>query len=279
MAAVTQAMQASAEEVGHKVFVGNMAFSLSEEDVKNHFGTIGKVIDTQIIRRGNRSLGYGFVAYEKEADAVKAISQFDKTEINGRVVNVELAKPAPTNHAAEASVPEQAAQAAAEGGSRGRRQGRLRGRGRGRPRGRRPQNDGEADVGVESVTTGLAIATIVGSAPTTNGRGKGRPRRTGPPTGEPSKTLVFVANLPFNIDDEGLKGIFTGYNIASAHVVTRKYGPVAGKSKGFGFVDFASEADQQKALTEINGKEIDGRSVQVKVAIQSDQAEAEATGE
>ena len=62
-----------------------------------------------IIRRGTRSLGYGFVTFAKEADAVAAISKFDKTEVDGRqlsassvvvvraadaYVDVELAKPA-----------------------------------------------------------------------------------------------------------------------------------------------------------------------------------------
>jgi len=282
MAQVAQAIQASAEEVGYKVFVGNLAFGLTEDDLKEYFGSAGTIVDAQIIKRGSRSLGYGFVAFEQESDAVKAISQFDKKELSNRTINVELAKPAPTSHNAGAGIPEQAAEAGRGRGGRGRARGRpSRGRGRG---GRRPQADGEADAGVEG-PTGTEEAgegAVNGSAPR-GGRGRGRgrgrggirPRRVGPPEGEPSKTLIFVANLPFTYKDEEVKELFTneGYTVVSAHVVTRKYGPVAGKSKGFGFVEFASEADQEKALKAFDGKEIDGRPIQVKVAINSDRPE------
>jgi hypothetical protein len=65
------------------------------------------------------------------------------------------------------------------------------------------------------------------------------------PTGEPSKTTIFVANLPFSLDDEGLKAVFTGYNLKSAKVILRR---ASGRSKGFGFVEVEDEAEQQKVL-------------------------------
>ena len=37
-----------------------------------------------------------------------------------------------------------------------------------------------------------------------------------------------------------MKAIFDGYNVTSAHVVVRKYGPISGRSKGFGFVEVYS---------------------------------------
>lgn len=98
------------------------------------------------------------------------------------------------------------------------------------------------------------------------------PRR-GPPTGEPSKTLLFVANLPFSVTDDALAKVFEGYKLASARVVTKKFGPSEGKSKGFGFVDFESEEEQQKALNGCQGKEVEGREIQLKVAIQEEKRE------
>lgn len=53
--------------------------------------------------------------------------------------------------------------------------------------------------------------------------------------------------------------MFDGYKVKSAHVVTRKRGPVTGLSKGFGFVDLEDEAEQKKVLEAFNGKEVDGR--------------------
>jgi RNA recognition motif-containing protein len=90
------------------------------------------------------------------------------------------------------------------------------------------------------------------------------------PTGEPSKTLLFVANLPFTLDDEGLEKVFTdaGVKVATARIVKRKFG--IKRSKGFGFVDTVSETEQQKGLA-ADGTEVEGRAIAVKVALNSQQ--------
>lgn len=62
--------------------------------------------DVQIILRGSRSLGYGFVTFENTDDAEKAVATTDKTEIEGRQVNVEIAKPAPVSQESPAFQPE-----------------------------------------------------------------------------------------------------------------------------------------------------------------------------
>lgn len=90
----------------------------------------------------------------------------------------------------------------------------------------------------------------------------------GPPTGEPSKTLLFVANLPFTFTDEQLKSAFDGFKVKTATVIKRRFGT---RTKGFGFVDMETEEDQQRALKEVHGKEVDGRELQLKVAIQGDE--------
>ena len=84
----------------------------------------------QIIKRGTRSLGYGFVTYETEAEAQKAISLLNKKEIAGREINVESAKPQSDlvkhNDSGNYTVGE------GEEGEDGKRGGRGRGRGRAR---------------------------------------------------------------------------------------------------------------------------------------------------
>ncbi|CAI2181813.1 15325_t:CDS:1 [Funneliformis geosporum] len=85
-------------------------------------------------------------------------------------------------------------------------------------------------------------------------------------TREPSKTVVFVANLPFSIDDDGLKDIFKNYNVTSAHVVRHR---VSGRPKGFGFVELSDEEEQKKALEELKNVESEGRVLVIKVAISS----------
>jgi RNA recognition motif-containing protein len=74
---------------------------------------------------------------------------------------------------------------------------------------------------------------------------------------------LFVANLPFSVDDAALSKIFEGLNIKSAHVV-RKHNE---RSKGFGFVEFNNAEDQKKALDSIDKKMVDGRELSVKVAL------------
>ena len=89
-------------------------------------------------------------------------------------------------------------------------------------------------------------------------------------TGEPSKTVVFVANLPFSIDDDGLKDIFKDYNVTSAHVVRRRVG---GRSKGFGFVELSDEEEQKKALEGLKDVESEGRVLVIKVALSDQQVQ------
>lgn len=99
------------------------------------------------------------------------------------------------------------------------------------------------------------------------------------PAGEPSKNMLFVANLGFNTDDAALHALFTdaGIKVVSARIVRRRWGQPR-KSKGYGFVDVGDEAEQKKAITALEGKEVDGRVIAVKVAVNSPKEE-EAEGE
>jgi len=108
---------------------------------------------------------------------------------------------------------------------------------------------------------------------------KERKQRGPPEDGVASKTKVMVANLPYDLGEEKLMEIFKDYSPSSAKIALR---PIPRfmikklqarneprKGRGFGFVTLASEELQQKACTEMNGKEIEGREIAVKVAIDS----------
>jgi|SRR3989338_2616493 len=78
------------------------------------------------------------------------------------------------------------------------------------------------------------------------------------------KKKLYVGNLPWSIDDQGLKDLFSALGeVTEAVVIKDKY---TGRSKGFGFVTFANEADAEKAVTEMAEKEVDGRKIVVNVA-------------
>jgi RNA recognition motif-containing protein len=72
-----------------------------------------------------------------------------------------------------------------------------------------------------------------------------------------------VANLPFALDDEGLQKLFKDLKVTKAHVVKNRNQ----RSKGFGFVEFANEADQKSALTASEKMVVEGRELIVKVAL------------
>lgn len=75
---------------------------------------------------------------------------------------------------------------------------------------------------------------------------------------------VFVGNLPFSATNEKLKEIFAKFGeITEAVVIVNKF---SGRSKGFGFVTFANDADADKAMAEMHDKELEGRKITVKEA-------------
>lgn len=77
------------------------------------------------------------------------------------------------------------------------------------------------------------------------------------------KSRLFIGSLPWSINNDSLKELFAQYGeITDVFVVTDRD---SGRSKGFGFITFAKEEDAQKAL-EMNGKEIEGRTIVVNVA-------------
>lgn len=75
---------------------------------------------------------------------------------------------------------------------------------------------------------------------------------------------VYVGNLPWSVDDAALKTAFSSFGeVAEATVIKNKFN---GRSKGFGFVTFAVDADADKAIAEMNGKEMEGRGLKVNEA-------------
>jgi cold-inducible RNA-binding protein len=77
-----------------KVYVGNLPFRTTEEDLANLFSQVGPVESVSIItdRDTGRSKGFGFVSMGSD-DADKAIAQFNGTDFNGRALTVNEARP------------------------------------------------------------------------------------------------------------------------------------------------------------------------------------------
>jgi RNA recognition motif-containing protein len=75
---------------------------------------------------------------------------------------------------------------------------------------------------------------------------------------------LFVGGLSWGTDDEALRQAFSKFGeIAEAKVITDRE---TGRSRGFGFVSFASDNDAMSAMQEMDGKQLDGRTIKVNEA-------------
>jgi cold-inducible RNA-binding protein len=75
---------------------------------------------------------------------------------------------------------------------------------------------------------------------------------------------LYVGNLTYGVTDSDLQTMFAPHgNVQSAQVIMDRD---TGRSKGFGFVEMSSDQEAQKAIQELNGKEVDGRALTVNEA-------------
>lgn len=78
----------------HKIYVGNLAWSVTSEALREIFSKNGNVLGAKVIqdRETGRSRGFGFVAFSSEAEVEAALSEMDGLEVEGRPVQVNVAR-------------------------------------------------------------------------------------------------------------------------------------------------------------------------------------------
>jgi RNA recognition motif-containing protein len=81
--------------MGNKLYVGNLSFNLTSDDLTEHFSAAGTVESANIIedRDTGRSRGFGFVEMSSDEEAQGAIEQFNGQEYEGRNLVVNEARP------------------------------------------------------------------------------------------------------------------------------------------------------------------------------------------
>ncbi|KAI3469855.1 hypothetical protein Pfo_026518 [Paulownia fortunei] len=81
-------------ETEHKLFVGNLAWSVTSESLTQAFQEYGKVVGARVLYDGEtgRSRGYGFVCYETKAELETALQALNGVELEGRAMRVSLAQ-------------------------------------------------------------------------------------------------------------------------------------------------------------------------------------------
>ncbi|MDR1973488.1 MAG: RNA-binding protein [Bacteroidales bacterium] len=88
---------------------------------------------------------------------------------------------------------------------------------------------------------------------------------------------IFVANLNYKVRGENLKQIFSEYGeVTDARIINEKG---TRRSKGFGFVEMASEEESRKAIAALDGAEWEGRNIIVKEALPRPESAAPAPAE
>jgi len=81
--------------MSNKLFVGNLSFNATENDLSDAFAAHGTVTEATLMmdRSTNRSRGFGFVTMSTDEEAQKAIAALNGTELKGRALTVNVARP------------------------------------------------------------------------------------------------------------------------------------------------------------------------------------------
>lgn len=295
------AQETVTETTEFKVFAGNLSYSTTDEGLKAFFAPVqSEILSAQIVMSGPRSAGYGFVALSSAEAAQNAVELLNKQELDGRHVIIEIAKPHDQKTQRERrfrrrfgrrggkAVPGEVTEAEANGEAprvddatapapSAPRRNRKKKKGSRKPKAAKSEGgESPADASAPEAQGDTQSTATPKKAPRVR-----RPRysrRVRPegedPVGELSKTVLFVANLGFNVDDVGLSSIFTdaGITVVTARIVRRQYGHPR-RSKGYGFVDVGSEEEQKKAIELLQGKDVGGRPIAVKIAVNTQHEE------
>ncbi len=77
------------------IYVGNLSYRVTEDELRNAFNAYGEVTSAKIVmdRYSGQSKGFGFVEMPIQAEAEKAIKQLNGSLLNGRNIQVSLARP------------------------------------------------------------------------------------------------------------------------------------------------------------------------------------------
>jgi len=78
------------------------------------------------------------------------------------------------------------------------------------------------------------------------------------------ESKLYVGNINWGTTEEAVKELFSNYGeVVSVKIITDN---LTGRSKGFGFVEMSSQAEAEQAISELNGKDYEGRPLKVNIA-------------
>ena len=88
------ALREKRESMSKKLFVGSLSWDTNDEGLRDAFGVHGEISEAVVIsdRDTGRSRGFGFVTFEDDESADKAVAALNGTELDGRTIKVDVAQ-------------------------------------------------------------------------------------------------------------------------------------------------------------------------------------------
>jgi len=216
------------------VYVWNMSFETSWQDLKDHMRKAGNVNQANIVEDQNgTSTGCAVVVYQKPQEAARAIRELQNSELDGRNICIRE-----DNH---------------RGRNHGGRFNTVFGQGREKPRTDRPYRQKDSNRAQDRAFTRRDFGTA---------QHRDEPGNKGAESqGSGGGNQLFVTNLSYETSWQDLKDHFRQCgDVERAEVMTNELG----RSKGFGTVRFFKETDAEAAIKRLNGEELQGRTLEVR---------------
>lgn len=90
-----QSTQSKTYQMNNRLFVGNLSFQTTENDLQDAFAAHGTVTEANLMmdRATNRSRGFAFVTMSTPEEAQKAIDAMNSAQLDGRAITVNIARP------------------------------------------------------------------------------------------------------------------------------------------------------------------------------------------
>jgi len=236
------------EEDARKLFVAGLPDTVTDDGLRALFTSTGSTIDELSLPRDRttgRPRGFAFVTLSSSDDAQRAREQLDGSLLEGRSISVRPFSSGPPRGA----------------GGPGQGFGGGQGGGYGRDQGGGYGGGGGAGGGGGYGGGGGGAGGGGYGAP-----GAGGAERRPPPPRDDSNRTLYVGNLPYDIEESDLRGLFTQMGAKDLDRVHLPMDHATGRRRGFAFVSFISEDAAKASLDVLGNLNVRGRQCTVHLA-------------
>jgi len=272
-------VRGSSNRANTRVYVGNLSWDVSWQDLKDHMRSVGNVVHADVLQyRDGRSSGGGIVQYSTVAEANRAIKELTDTELNERPIFVREDRETDDGRNAGGRNVGGSEVAVFVGNLNWDTSWQTL----------KDEfsnfNCTHADVGEEDSdgrSRGYGIVKFTSATDATRAirakdgseidgrqvevrldrRSSGTPSGTSGNVTRSGQASVFVGNLPWGTSWQTLKDEFSEFGVLHADVGEER----DGRSRGYGIIKFGTHAEAKRAILEMDGAEIDGRNIVVKM--------------